>query len=219
MNNKTPFFCSCIALLLLISIPCTLRASYYPIEVFTNNGIYSDSPVINIYFDVLQSDIDSANFIFYNESLVPCSVARIYFDSEPLADFMEILAGPETSFSQFASPSDLPSGNNLEPAFETANDLCVKADPSPAKNGINPGQWVQITAEFKNGFTYGELISQLDTTEMRIGAHIIALPDGSSESAVNVPEPATIGLLVFGGVAALRKIRTKVQTPPAKQLN
>ncbi|MFH1371671.1 MAG: PEP-CTERM sorting domain-containing protein, partial [Planctomycetota bacterium] len=56
-----------------------------------------------------------------------------------------------------------------------------------------------------NGGTLEDVIDELNNGTLRVGIHIIGLPDGSSESAILVPEPATLFLLATGAAIALRK--------------
>jgi hypothetical protein len=95
----------------------------------------------------------------------------------------------------------------LEPIFVTTEDLSFDSEPAPPKNGVSPSKWVRITFDLENGGTFETVIDELNTGALRIAAHIIALPDGSSESVVAVPEPATICLLGFGALSLLRRKR------------
>jgi len=80
------------------------------------------------------------------------------------------------------------------------------AEPSPAHNGINPGEWLTITFNLKSGKIFSDVVSNLQTNALRIGVHVISLPDGSSEAAVT-PEPATICLLGVSSLALLLRKR------------
>jgi hypothetical protein len=184
-----------------------LQAAYvYPLEVFTNNGIYYNSPDLDLYVEVTDGEAGQVDFTFYNESLLESSIARIYFDDNSLLGIAGITNGEGTSFSQPATPGSLPGGNALEPPFVTSEEISFDGDSPSPHNGVNPGEWLQITFNI-NGGTFAAVIDGLDTGAIRIAAHIIALPDGSSESAVTVPEPATICLLGLGSLALLRRKR------------
>jgi len=180
----------------------SVRASYiYSFEIFTTNGIYYDSTELDTYV-VVSDGSGEVNFTFYNESLITSSIAGIYFDNGSLLGISSITEGPGTAFTQPDPPGELPNGNDLVPPFETTNEFCIEGDPPPSHNGVNPvdeGQpleWVTVTFDLINGGTLEGVIDELNSGMLRIGIHITALPDGSSESAIAVPEPTS--LLLFG---------------------
>ena len=179
-------------------------AVVYPFETFTDNGGYYNSPELKLYVEVSDGE-GRVDFTFYNESLFESSIAGIYFDDGSLLGIYAITEGAGTSFSQPATPGNLPAGNTLEPPFVTA--VSIGSDAPRPKNGINPGEWVRVTFNLIDDSMPATVIDELNTGALRIGVHIIALPDGSSESAVAVPEPATIVLLGLGGLALLCKRR------------
>ena len=184
-----------------------LQASYiYPFEIFTDNGSYNDSSDLNLYVEVSDTGTSQVDFIFYNESLVNSCIAVIYFEDNPLLDLASITEGPGTLFSPSATPGNLPSSHTLEPPFVTTEELSFGSEPPKPKNGINSGEWVGITFDI-NGGIFANVIDELDIGTIRIGAHVIALPDGSSEAAIAVPEPATVALLGLGALTLLRKRR------------
>lgn len=184
---------------------CLLQAGYiYPFEIFTDNGSYNDSSDLNLYIEVSNPAAGQVDFTFYNQSLVNSCIAEIYFEDNQLLDLAGITTGPGTLFSLSAAPRNLPSSHTLDPLFVTTEELSFDSEPAPLQNGINLGEWVRITFDI-NGGIFAVVIDQLNTATIRIGAHVIALPDGSSESAINVPEPATICLLGLGALALLTK--------------
>ena len=169
----------------------------YPLEIFTSDGEYHDSPDLNLYVEVSNAGTDQVNFTFYNESLIDSSVARIYFD-DGFGSLLGIanIEGLGTSFGWSATPKNLPGAELLEPLFEATDEFSIGGDAPPPKNGVNPGEWVQLTFDIKINATLEDVVAQLDTGAIRIGTHVIALPDGSSGSAIAVPEPGT--LMLFG---------------------
>ncbi|MHC4221518.1 MAG: PEP-CTERM sorting domain-containing protein [Planctomycetota bacterium] len=177
----------------------------HPLSIFTNNGIYSDGSLLNIYVKVipLGSMID---FEFHNESSVDSSIARIYFDDSSMLSLQGIYDGAGTSFSTFPSPHNIPAGQELNTPF--VSDFGAGADPSAPQNGVNPTESVTIRCNLINNATIENVIDALSNTDLlRLGVHIIALDDGSSEAAIT-PEPAT--LLLFGlGTLLLRKKNQK----------
>ncbi len=80
----------------------------------------------------------------------------------------------------------------------------ASSDPPPSTNGIDPGEEVAIIFDLIGGKTFENVIAELDDRTVRIGIHVIDLPDGSSEGATT-PEPATLGLLVLGALLALKR--------------
>ena len=211
MRGK-PFFYGLVFCCVLCASASLLQAGYkYPLEIITNNGIYYNSPNLDLYVVVSDGETGQVDFTFYNESLVESSIARIYFDDNSLLGIAGITDGEGTSFSQPATPGNLPGGNTLEPPFVASEEISFDGDSPSPHNGVNPGEWLQITFDI-NGGTFEAVIDELNTGALRIAAHIIALPDGSSESAIAVPEPATICLLGLGALALLRK-RTAFISP------
>lgn len=207
MNTKV-FFCACVLLCALGISPSILKADYvHPLEIFTDNGSYNDSDEIVLYVEVSDAGTGRVDFTFFNKSFVNSAIAAIYFDDGLLLDIASITNGPGTSFSQPATPHNLPAGNTLNPPFVTTEDFSIDGDSPPPKNGVNPSEWVRITFTLKNDGEFGDVVNQLNTGIIRIGAHVIALPDGSSESAVNTPEPVTVVLLMLSSLSLFYKRR------------
>jgi hypothetical protein len=201
--------CGLVLYCLLGTSASPLQAGYiYPLQIFTNNGSFSDSPDLNLYAEVTDPATGQVDFTFHNESLVNSCISEIYFEDGLLLGSADITEGPETLFHYSAKPKNPPGCNMLEPLFVTTEGLSFDSEPAPPKNGINPGEWVRITFDLENGGTFETVINELNTGALRIAAHIIALPDGSSESAVTVPEPATICLLGLGSLVLLRRRRS-----------
>jgi len=200
-----------LALTLLVAIVLglpgdVLRAvEVYPIDIFTNNGPYYNSPDLDLYVEV-SDGTSQVDFTFHNASLIDSSVSRIYFEDDLFLGIASITDGPGTSFSNPSIPGNLPGGDLLQPPFVAAREFSISGAPPPSIDGVNPGEWVQITFDLINNGTFQGVIDELDAASLRIGIHLIALPDGSSESAV-VPEPTTIALLGLGTLALLRKRR------------
>lgn len=193
---------------IVLGLPAgVLRADVvYPFEVFSNNGSYYNSPDLDLYVEVFEVE-GQAGFTFYNESLIDSSIARIYFEGGSLLGIVDITEGGGTSFSLPATPGNLPGGNSLEAPFVTTDGFSIGSDAPRPHSGVDPGEWVTITFELINGGSFQSVIDELDTGALRIGIHVIALPDGSSEGAIAVPEPATMFLLGLSALVLLRSRR------------
>ena len=178
----------------------------YPLKVFTSEGLYHDSPDLNLYIEVSNGGANQVEFSFYNESSIDSCIAQIYFDDDD-GSLLGIanIAGLGVSFSQSAVSGNLPGAKLLDPAFETTSEFSIDADSPPPKNGINPGEWGIISFDLTNDGTLEDVISGLNTNILRVGVHVIDLPDGSSISAVSVPELGTLMLLGTAGVWILTR--------------
>lgn len=185
-------------------------AALLPFRIFITNGQYYDDPGVDLYVDVRNGG-SIVDFIFYNDSTVDCSIARIYFDGGSFLGVNSTTNGPGTHFDKaFPGPGDLPAGDGLIPPFVADREFTIGAVAPPPKNGVNnvpAGEWGKITFELNNGGTLEGVLHELYTGDLRVGLHVIGFPDGSSNSAILVPEPATLLLLTLG--ATLIRIKRK----------
>lgn len=190
---------------------CQAQIVTFPFEIFTENSPYADDPGWNLYVDVWDGT-GTVNFTFYNDSTVQSSVARIYFDDGSLFGVDEIINSQGyTLFNRAQSPGDLPGGQNLVPPFVADKEFTIGSKNPPPWKGVNDGdpinEWVTVRFNLINGGTLDSVVAELNSGALRIGLHLIDLPQGYSESAILVPEPATILLLGLGALALLRKRR------------
>ena len=212
MKKKT-WLASLVACFVAGVLASSARADIYPFEIFTDNGNHEN---YDLYVEVtdggLVDSVSLVNFTFYNDSELYSSIARIYFDNGALEEMVEIINGPGTGFSQFAAPHNIPAARQLDPVFETTDGFSFVSDPARPHNGVDHiGEWVTVAFSIAEGSTFENVISQLNNSTLRVGIHIIGLgPEDGSESAVTVPEPATVCLLGFGTLGLLR--RRRIQT-------
>ena len=181
-------------------------ATIYPFEIFTSNGAYYDDPGINMYMNVSNGGA-VARFEFFNASTVDSIITKIFFDDGPiLGSTFDILNGSATLFSE-----DVPGANNLPSGatigFYADKEYNIGAEPAPTHNGLaNIGAGESLSIQINLiGATLQDVLDELDNGSLRVGLHIQAFGDGSSESAINVPEPATMCLLGLGGLMLRRK--------------
>ncbi len=192
---------------LVVGLPASSsQAEIIYLDIFTDNGDFADDSRVVLFVEVTE-DSGQARFELYNGSSVNSTIAEIYFDDSGgvLSEIADIV-GPGTSFSEEGSPPNLPAGNDLSPVFQKSPDFMVNADNPAPTNGVNPGEYVAILFDL-DGNSVSDVIDDLVDGTLRIGVHVIAFSDGSSESAVT-PEPATVGLILGGSLLLLRR-RTK----------
>jgi len=151
---------------------------------------------IDVYVVVLPID-DCARLEFYNDSPIASSVGGLYFEKGPLDTVVALELGDGTFFEEGGNPARLPGGRSITPPFETA--YVVRALPPTFQNGIGPAEQLTLIFDLAPNTTFDDLITQLHSGELRIGIHVIGLPDGSSLSAINnTPEPAAVMILGMG---------------------
>ena len=145
----------------------------------------------------------TVRFAFYNNSKVDCVVTRIYFDDGTLLDgsTRNIINSPGTLFNEnFPGPGNVPGGNEID--FIADKEFNVGAESPSPENGINSilaGETVTLEFELLSGGLQ-DILDELNNGDLRVAIHIMSFPDGSSNGAVNIPEPATICLLGLGGL-------------------
>ena len=163
-----------------------------------------------LFVEVIELTPKQVIFTFTNTGPEACSIADIYFDDGALLGIASIDDScPGVSFSQYATPHNLPGGHTLIPPFVATEGFSIDSDPPVEHNGINPNEWLGITFDLKSGKAYDDVINNLNSCDLRIGIHVQGYASGGSESFVNVPEPATVTILSagLGIVTLLRKRR------------
>ena len=190
---------------------CLAQVVTYQFDIFTNNSPYADDPGWDLYVDVWDGT-GVVNFTFYNNSSLQSSVARVYFDDGSLLGIDEIInSSGYTAFDTGLPPGNLPGGGILVPPFVADREFTIGAESPPPWEGVNDGdpinEWVTVRFYLINGGNLNGIVNELNTGTLRVGLHIIDLPDGYSESAILIPEPATILLFGLGALALLRKRR------------
>lgn len=192
-------------LALLVFTGAALSTPTYDFDLFTGNGLFSEDPAVDIFVQVISLP-GQVRFEFHNESTVDSVIANVYFDAESLfSDIASIDSGPGTSYVIGGSPPVLPAGQDLDPVFDESPELRVAADNPAPHDGANPGEWFAVILNL-DGADYSDVIAALDDGSMRIGTHLIAFSDGSSESAVT-PEPTTLIVLLASGLMWLSRCR------------
>ena len=205
-----------VAAVLLICLFCVSAHAVvfrYDLEIFTDNGMFNDDPAADFYF-LLSDEGGLPKFEFHNDSLFESSITDVYFDGDVLAGIFSITQSAGVDYSEWASPSDLPSGNTLIPGFTA--DFSAESNPPPSFNGINNslGEWLALTMNMSENITFNDVHEALSNAELRVGVHLQAFSDDSSESAINdpegtIPEPSVISIFGLACLGLFWKRRKK----------
>lgn len=137
-------------------------------------------------------------FHFKNSGPNASSITDVYFDDGSLLGLSQITNGPGVSFSQYASPPNLPGANNVSPPFQVTAGFLADSNPPVQPNGVNPGEWLKIYFDLQAGKNFADVITDLTDGSLRIGLHVQGFTGGGSESFVNNPVPIPAAVWLFG---------------------
>ena len=157
-----------------------------------------------MFVDVSDPGGSQVLFKFTNIGPDASSIADVYFDDGALLGIASIdnsCPGGGVSFSQPATPANLPGGHTVSPPFVTTDEFSADSDPPVQPNGVNPNEWLGITFNLQTGQDFDDVIADLASGDLRIGIHVQAFPDGGSESFINgpiIPAPGAILLSSIG---------------------
>lgn len=214
----------------LFAIAATLLATqaHAAPQVLYFQGITANDPsgnavadgIANLRVEVSDPGEQKVRFTFFNDSDVS-SLTRVYFGDGPLLGIDRIFdSGQGVSFTQYASPANLPGGNSLTPDFRSSRGFSADSDPSVNANGVQRSEWLAVDFILKDGMTFVDVQTALTLPKggewLRIGTHVQSFADGHGESFVNVPtsvtlvpEPETYAMMLAGlgllGFAARRR--------------
>jgi hypothetical protein len=167
-------------------------------NITNNNPVDAAIGEAQLFVDVTDPGTGQVLFTFRNIGTGASSICDVYFDDGTLLGIASITGSLGVSFSQGASPPNLPGGNNISPAFQTTAGFLADSNSPVQPNGVNPGEWLGILFNLQNGQGFSGVLNELSSGELRIGIHVQGFASGGSESFVNVPEPSTLLLLGAG---------------------
>lgn len=137
------------------------------------------------------------NFRFTNNGPEDASITDVYFSDllPPLLGTPSIITSSSgVSFSSTCSPGSLPGGGS---GFTTS--YCADSNSPVQPNGVNPGEWLNISYTLQDGATFADVIAAIEAGDYRIGIHVQGFDGGGSEAGVaSVPEPSSLVLVTTG---------------------
>lgn len=134
-------------------------------------------------------------FTFTNTGPKPSSITDLYWEDSSLLQNMVSTNYSHTgtvSFSEGARPPNLSGWGSISPNFYAA--FTADSNDPVSSNGVNPGESLGILFQLKDGKTFTDVLSALDTAHlnqsggMRIGMHVQSFSNGASASFINVPQ-------------------------------
>jgi hypothetical protein len=196
------------AALLASASSAEAAVSYSFTGVSNNNATNTAIGEANLSMMVSDNGGGFVRFDFYNSGPEASSIVT------PIS---QIINGSGVSFSTWATPGNLPGGNDV--GFDATRGLTADSDsPKVPQNGVNPGETLGVVLQLNNGNNYGDVLTALADSSLRVGLHVQAFAGGGSESFVNnpgggtppaVPEPSTLAIFGLGALFAGRRMRRR----------
>ncbi len=213
--NNLPKIAFCLCLLTVAGVHASV---IYDLGVYTDNGAFADDPGLDMYVEVSQYGQDQVLFEIVNANLIDSSsIKAVYFGGDKYLDRkLTIVNSSGVNFVKDKKVAQLQGGMNS--VLDT--DFSFGTKKKPTKDGINAGEKLGVIFDIENGYDFDAINAKIASGNIFVGVHLIALPDDSSEWALNntvpspdpvpIPEPATLALFTFGAAAlAMSKRKTK----------
>jgi hypothetical protein len=152
---------------------------------------------------------------FKNDSTLDSTLSRIYieattFASDRFINGQIVAQSAGVSFHDGAKPPNPPGSISGFGGSWEGNLYSAGANPPPAKNGIDPGEYLTVRLTYTNGATFADVVNGFADPDngLRIAGHVISV--GKEEFSiwvVNIPSPAGAAVLGLAGLGCLRRRR------------
>jgi hypothetical protein len=207
-----------VALAVVTTVSAAQAATYSFVGVTNNGATNTNTGQTQLSVDVTDSGSGTVSFAFSNSGPLASSITDVYWDDQAgvLGTMGSITGSAGVSYSQIASPGNLPGGNTI--GFSVSpSGASADSNPPVQPMGVNPGEWLTIVWSLVTGATYGDVLAALNlggdqSGSLRIGIHVQGFANGGSESFVNTPAPVPVpaaGLLMMGGLGAMALMRRR----------
>jgi hypothetical protein len=197
-------------------------------NISSNSGASASQVASQLTVDVEDAGSNQVSFTFRNAVGIASSITDIYFDDGTLLGIASVTnSGGGVSFSEGASPGDLPGGNAVD--FNNSGGFFSADSNSPAApNGVDSStEWVRILFNLTNGQDFDDTIAAMNLSlanpgvdvlgGLRIGLHVQAIGaqsdafvnTGTERPGQSVPDGGTTLVLLGSAMAGLGFIMRK----------
>jgi hypothetical protein len=157
-----------------------------------NNATNAATGSAQLFVEVVPVGINQVTFHFINIGPNASSITDVYFDDgNPPVNLLSLASitdsGAGVSFSQFATPRNLPSGNACNPKFIVTKDFSADSNSPVQPMGVNPQEWLDITFTLQPNTSVGDVVTHLVAGSLRVGIHVQGFANGGSEAFINSP--------------------------------
>ena len=181
----------------LLSTATTASADTFGFSCITSNDP-TDCGILEaqLRMDVTAVGTNRVQFRFTNTGPEDSSIADVYFDDllpPMLGTPVTISSSAGVAFSSGCAPGNLPGGNPY--GFTTS--YCADSDSPVQPNGVNPGEYLEITYTLQGTSSFANVIASLNSGDYVVGIHVQGFDNGGSVAGIShsVPEPGSLLLL------------------------